>query len=410
MNCVEEIRSLFPALKQKVYGKPLIYFDNAATSHKPVSVIELQNRMSSGINANIHRAVHKLSSDATDLYEKGREEVRLFLGAENREEIIFTSGTTASINLLAYTFVPHFMKKGDIIIISEEEHHSNIVPWQLACDKIGAKLSILPVDENGILCVNKLEGMLSDKVKLIAVAHISNVLGIINPVKKVIEISHSHGIPVLIDGAQGIVHTNFSVKELDCDFYVFSGHKIYAPTGIGVLYGKKKLLEQLPPYMGGGDMVNTVTFKKTTYADLPLKFEAGTPNFIGASCFAPALKFASQVRENSLFQEYERNLVLFLFEELNKIEGLKILGTPKKIEEKIALFSFTVEGVHPTDIAQIVDKMGVAVRSGLMCAEPLIRRFSDTGILRASLSPYNTMEEAEQFIISLKRAILMLRG
>jgi cysteine desulfurase/selenocysteine lyase len=366
--------------------------------------------MSSGINANIHRAVHKLSSEATDLYEKGREEVRVFLGAEKREEIIFTSGTTASINLLAYTFVPHFMKKGDIIIISEEEHHSNIVPWQIACDKIGAKLSILPVDENGILCINKLEEMLSDKVKLVTVAHISNVLGIINPVKKIIEISHSHGIPVLIDGAQGIVHTSFSVKEMDCDFYVFSGHKIYAPTGIGVLYGKKKLLEQLPPYMGGGDMIDTVTFKKTTYADLPLKFEAGTPNFIGASCLSPALKFAAQVRESSLFQEYERNLILFLFEELNKIEGLKILGTPKKIEDKIALFSFTVEGVHPTDIAQIIDKMGIAVRSGLMCAEPLIRRFSDTGMLRASLAPYNTMEEAEQFIISLKRSISMLRG
>ncbi len=403
MNRIEAIRNQVPALNQEVYGKPLIYFDNAATAHKPESVISLINKMNSGTNANIHRAVHKLSADTTMLYEGARDKICKYINAAKREEIIFTSGTTASINLIANSFVENFLKKGDSILITESEHHSNIVPWQMICERKEINLRIIQVDESGQW--EDFNQYLDESVKFVSVAHISNILGLINPIKSLIEKSHELGAKVLIDGAQGIVHEKIDVQDLDCDFYVFSGHKIYASTGIGILYGKEDLLEEMPPWMGGGDMVGTVSFKKTTYAELPLKFEAGTPNFIGAASFSPALDFAIQLKDDEII-ENEKKMITFLTENLNKIEGLRIYGNS---ENKIPLFSFSIEGVHHSDIAALLDKVGIAVRSGVMCAEPLNDRFGQTGMVRASLAPYNTLTECEFFIDSLNRIIKMLR-
>jgi len=401
---ISEIRELFPALKQSVNGKDLVYFDNGATAQKPISVIELINKMNSGLNGNIHRAVHELSARSTELYEEARSEIQTFLNAKEREEIVFTSGTTASINLVANSFCQKFLNKGDAIIITEAEHHSNIVPWQMACERSGAELRVLPVDDKGVWKLEKLPEILGSKVKIISVAHISNVLGIINPIKDLIGIAHKKGIPVLIDGAQGIVHTRVDVQELDCDFYVFSGHKIYGPTGTGVLYGKREILDKMPPWMGGGDMVGTVSFEKTTYAELPLKFEAGTPNFIGAAAFGEAVRFVQTI-DNEFLKNHEDEMVNYLLEKLATIEGLKLYGLAPN---KIPLFSFTVEGVHPTDLAILMDKMGIALRSGLMCSEPLMTKYGVTGMLRASLAMYNTLEEAEYFIESLRRSVKML--
>lgn len=409
MDKTNIIRNQFPALNQTVYGKQLIYFDNAATSQKPQSVLDFQSRMSSVANANIHRAVHKLSADATVLYEQGREAVRSFIGAEKSEEIIFTSGTTAGFNLLANSFCTRYLSQGDKIVVSEAEHHSNIVPWQLACERVGAELVVIPIDCNCRIDLESFEKALDKKVKLVSVTHISNVLGVVNPIKSVIEIAHSRGIPVAIDGAQGVVHQRVDVKELDCDFYVFSGHKIYAPTGTGILYGKKKWLEEMPPFLGGGDMVDTVTFAKTTYAPLPLKFEAGTQNFAACACYAPALEFASQMRASSEVAENESKEIAYLIEALQGIEGLHLVGVPDDLGYKIPLFSMYFDGAHPTDVAQLIDKMGIAVRSGLMCAEPLVRKYSDKGLLRASLMPYNTIDECEAFIYGLRRALAILR-
>jgi len=401
---ISEIRELFPALKQSVNGKDLVYFDNGATAQKPISVIELINKMNSGLNGNIHRAVHELSARSTELYEEARSEIQTFLNAKEREEIVFTSGTTASINLVANSFCQKFLNKGDAIIITEAEHHSNIVPWQMACERSGAELRVLPVDDKGVWKLEKLPEILGSKVKIISVAHISNVLGIINPIKDLIGIAHKKGIPVLIDGAQGIVHTRVDVQELDCDFYVFSGHKIYGPTGTGVLYGKREILDKMPPWMGGGDMVGTVSFEKTTYAELPLKFEAGTPNFIGAAAFGEAVRFVQTI-DNEFLKNHEDEMVNYLLEKLATIEGLKLYGLAPN---KIPLFSFTVEGVHPTDLAMLMDKMGIALRSGQMCSEPLMTKYGVTGMLRASLAMYNTLEEAEYFIEYLRRSVKML--
>lgn len=401
---ISEIRELFPALKQSVNGKDLVYFDNGATTQKPISVIELINKMNSGLNGNVHRAVHELSARSTELYEEARSEIQTFLNAKEREEIVFTSGTTASINLVANSFCQKFLNKGDAIIITDAEHHSNIVPWQMACERCGAELRVLPVDDKGVWKLEKLPEILGSKVKIISVAHISNVLGIINPIKDLIGIAHKKGIPVLIDGAQGIVHTRVDVQELDCDFYVFSGHKIYGPTGTGVLYGKREILDKMPPWMGGGDMVGTVSFEKTTYAELPLKFEAGTPNFIGAAAFGEAVRFVQTI-DNEFLKNHEDEMVNYLLEKLATIEGLKLYGLAPN---KIPLFSFTVEGVHPTDLAMLMDKMGIALRSGQMCSEPLMTKYGVTGMLRASLAMYNTLEEAEYFIESLRRSVKML--
>ena len=419
MNSIEEIRGQFPALQQLVYGKPLVYLDNGATSQKPQCVIDLVDKMHNGANANVHRAMHKLSDDATALYEGAREKVREFINAPARENIIFTSGTTASINLVASSFCRKFLREGDEVIVSGDSHHSNIVPWQLACESAGAVVKAIPVLECGELDMEAYKGMLSGKVKIVAVEHISNVLGIVNPVKEVIDCAHAQGIPVLVDGAQGIVHAKVDVQELDCDFYAFSGHKIYAATGSGVLYGRKELLEAMPPYMGGGDMVDTVTFEKTTYAPLPLKFEAGTPNFIAQASLAPALEFAQSLREGEIaavVEAEEKKIIAYLREELQKIEGCRIYGVPEADDvelgmpgSKIPLFSFNREGCFPSDLAQLLDKMGVAVRTGLMCCEPLMARFGVTSMVRVSFLPYNTLQEAEYFIASLHRAVRMLR-
>ena len=405
---VNEIRALFPALSRKVYGKDLVYLDNAATSQRTAGVMEEWNRISAESNANIHRAVHRLADEATQAYEGARDAVMGFLNAEAREEIIFTSGTTASVNLVAFSFGEAFVKEGDEVIVTEAEHHSNIVPWQMMCRRKGAELKVLPVDDSGHLMVEKLDELLSERTRIMAVTHISNVLGIINPVEEIIEKCHSKGVPVLVDGAQGAVHCRVDVRKMDCDFYVFSGHKLYAATGTGVLYGKRKWLDAMPPYMGGGEMVGTVTFAETTYAPLPMKFEAGTQNFASAATFKQAIECINLLNDNQLVK-YNDAVRDYILEKLMSDERIRLYGVPRGTnEEKIPLFSFTVNGVHHEDLALILDKMGIAVRSGQMCAEPLMDRFGVTGMLRASFAPYNTMEEAEYFVKCLNRAIDML--
>ena len=405
---VNEIREMFPALSRKVYGKDLVYFDNAATSQRTQSVIDEWNRISAESNANIHRAVHRLADEATQAYETARDAVKDFLNASAREEIVFTSGTTAAINLVAFCFGEAFVGEGDEVIVTEAEHHSNIVPWQMMCQRKGAVLKVLPVDDSGHLMVEKLDELITARTKIMAVTHISNVLGIINPVKDIIEKCHSKGVAVLVDGAQGAVHCRVDVQDIDCDFYVFSGHKLYAATGTGALYGKKKWLEAMPPYMGGGEMVGTVKFSGTTYAPLPMKYEAGTQNFASAATLKPAIEFINLLNDSELIK-YNDSVRDYLLEELTKDERIRLYGVPRGTnEEKIPLFSFTVEGVHHEDLALILDKMGIAVRSGQMCAEPVMDRFGVTGMLRASVAPYNTMEEAEYFVKCLNRAINML--
>ena len=404
----DHIRELFPTLSRKVYGKDLVYFDNAATSQRPQTVIDEWNRISSESNANIHRAVHRLADEATQAYEQARDAVKEFLNAEAREEIIFTSGTTAAVNLVAFCFGEAFVKEGDEVVVTEAEHHSNIVPWQMMCRRKGAILKVLPIDDSGHLRVEMLDDILTERTRIMAVTHISNVLGIINPVKDIIEKCHSKGIPVLVDGAQGAVHCKVDVRDLGCDFYVFSGHKLYAATGTGVLYGKREWLDRMPPYMGGGEMVGTVSFKETTYAPLPMKYEAGTQNFASAATLKPALELVNLLSDNKL-EDYNNKIRDYLLEYFLSDERIRLFGVPRGTsEEKIPLFSFVVEGVHHEDLALILDKMGIAVRSGQMCAEPLMDRFGVTGMLRASLAPYNTMEEAEYFVKCLNRAIDML--
>ena len=405
---INEIRNLFPALSRKVYGKDLVYFDNAATSQRVKGVLDEWNRISSESNANIHRAVHRLADEATQAYEQARDIVKDFLNASAREEIVFTSGTTAAINLVAFCFGEAYISEGDEVIVTEAEHHSNIVPWQMMCQRKKAVLKVLPIDDSGHLMVEKLDEILTDRTKIMAVTHISNVLGLVNPVKEIIEKCHSRGVKILVDGAQGAVHCRVDVQDLDCDFYVFSGHKLYAATGTGVLYGKKQLLEEMPPYMGGGEMVGTVRFTGTTYAPLPMKYEAGTQNFASAATLKPAIEFINLLNDNELIN-YNEKVRDYLLEQLIDDERITLYGVPRGTsDEKIPLFSFTVDGVHHEDLALILDKFGIAVRSGQMCAEPVMDRFGVTGMLRVSLAPYNTMEEAEYFIKCLKRAIDML--
>ena len=405
---ITQIRSEFPALSRKVYGKDVVYFDNAATSQRPQSVIDQWNRITCESNANIHRAVHRMADEATTAYEGARDAVKEFMNAQAREEIIFTSGTTASINLVAFCFGEAFIKEGDEVIVTEAEHHSNIVPWQMMCARKGAVLKVLPVDDDGHLMLDSLGGLLTERTRIMAVTQISNVLGIINPVKEIIRRCHSKGVAVLVDGAQGAVHCKVDVQDLDCDFYVFSGHKLYAATGTGVLYGKKKWLEAMPPYMGGGEMVGTVKFSGTTYAPLPMKFEAGTQNFASAATLKSAIDFINLLNDNELIK-YNDEIRDYLLDVFAKDSRIRLYGVPRGTSgEKIPLFSFTVEGVHHEDLALILDKMGIAVRSGQMCAEPLMDRFGVTGMLRASLAPYNTMEEAQYFVKCLNKAIDML--
>lgn len=405
---INDIRSMFPALSRKVYGRNLVYLDNAATSHRVSTVIDEWNRISSESNANIHRAVHRLADEATQAYEQSRDAVREFINAESREEIVFTSGTTAAVNLVAFCYGESFINEGDEVIVTEAEHHSNIVPWQMMCRRKGAVLKVLPVDDDGYLMVDMLDQLLSDRTKIMAFTHVSNVLGIINPVKEIVEKCHSKGVPVLIDGAQGVVHCKVDVRELDCDFYVFSGHKMYAATGTGVLYGKKRWLEMMPPYMGGGEMVGTVTFKETTYAPLPMKYEAGTQNFASVATVRPAIEFINLLNNNKL-DDNTNKIRDYLTEYFLNDDRITLYGVPRGTgNDKIPLFSFIVKGVHHEDLALILDKMGIAIRSGQMCAEPLMDRFGVTGMLRASFAPYNTMEEAEYFVKCLNKAIDML--
>ncbi len=405
---VREIRSQFPALEAKVYGKPLVYLDNAATSQRPFAVLEKQRALASGSNANIHRAVHKLAVDATEEYEKTRDAVKEFLNADSREEIVFTSGTTMSINLVASCFGEAFVHEGDEIIVSVAEHHSNIVPWQLLCQRKKAVLKVLEIDEFGGLMVESLEKLISQRTKIIAITHISNVLGLVNPVSGIVATAHKYGVPVLVDGAQGSVHEKVDVQAMDCDFYAFSGHKVYGPTGTGVLYGKKKWLEAMPPYMGGGEMIETVRFSGTTYAPVPGKFEAGTQNFNAVPALQEALRLAESYKEDTEVVDNQKNITDYLLDVLTNDPRIRLFGVPRGTAVKIPLFSFAMEGAHHEDLALILDKMGVAVRSGQMCAEPLMDRFGVTGMLRASFAPYNTMEEAEYFVKCLNKAISML--
>ena len=405
---VKEIRDQFPILATEVYGKPLVYLDNAASSQRPVTVIQEWERLAKNANANIHRAVHSLAVQATEAYENTRDFVKEYLNASAREEIVFTSGATAAINLVAFSFGEAFVGEGDEILVSTAEHHSNIVPWQMLCQRKKAVLKVLDIKENGVLAVENLEKLISRRTKIVAISHISNVLGVVNPVREIVAVCHKKGVPVLVDGAQGIVHSRVDVQDLDCDFYVFSGHKVYAATGTGVLYGKRKWLEAMPPYMGGGEMIETVRFSGTTYAPLPEKFEAGTQNFNGVPTLVPALQLHKECLDSAEIIECQKNIKEYIYTYLTRNSLITLYGTPDSLEEKIPLFSFTVKGVHHEDLALILDKMGFALRSGQMCAEPLMDRLGVTGMLRASFAPYNTMEEAEAFVKGLEKAIKML--
>jgi cysteine desulfurase/selenocysteine lyase len=403
---VPEIRSQFPILSRSVYGKPLVYLDNAATAQRPLAVTGLWQKLALEENANIHRAVHHLAAQATDAYEGARDVVRDFLHASAREEIIFTSGATASINLVAFSFGEAFVHEGDEVVVSVAEHHSNIVPWQLLCERKKAVLKVLDIHENGVLAVESLEKLISQRTKIVAISHISNVLGLVNPVREIVQKCHKMGIPVLIDGAQGVVHENVDVQELDCDFYAFSGHKLYAATGTGVLYGKRKWLEAMPPYLCGGEMIGPVRFSGTTFAPLPEKFEAGTQNFNAAPTLVPAIEMVRAMRSDASVEREQQAILDYVYTKLTEDERVVLYGTEKSA--KIPLFSFGVKGAHHEDLALIMDKMGVALRSGQMCAEPLMDSLGVTGLLRASFAPYNTLEEAEYFIQCLNRAINML--
>lgn len=404
---VSDFRKEFPELSETVYGKRLVYLDNAATSLRPQSVIGEWNEMSARYTANLHRAVHHIAEVATQKYEQARDAVREYINAGSREEIIFTSGTTASINLVAFSFGEAFVGPGDEIIVSEAEHHSNIVPWQMMCSRKGATLKVLPVDDRGHLRLDVLRELLNPRTKLVCVTQVSNVLGLTNPIKEVVNICHSIGCPVLADGAQGIVHSGVDVRDIDCDFYAFSGHKIYAAPGTGVLYGKKYYLDKMPPYMGGGEMISTVKWTGTSYAASPHKFEAGTQNISGTPTLVQALAVASETRSAEL-QKNMAEVVDYMLNALSSDSRFHLFGQPGGGYEKIPLFSFSVEHLHHEDLALILDKMGVAVRSGQMCAEPLMDRFGVTGMLRASFAPYNTVEEAKYLMSSLEKAIKML--
>ena len=404
----EELRKEFPILSRKVNGRDLVYFDNAATSQRPRSVIEEWNRLTSYSNANIHRAVHTMAEECTEAYEQARDAVRAYINAASREEIIFTSGATASINLVAYTFGERFVSEGDEIIVAECEHHSDMVPWYMLCRRKNAKLVKLPVDDNGRLDTEILKSMIGERTRLVAVAHVSNVLGIVNPVEEIVRIAHSKNVPVLVDGAQGIVHCEVDVRKLDCDFYAFSGHKMYAATGTGVLYGKRRWLEQLPPFMGGGEMIASVSFKDVKFADIPMRYEAGTQNFASSATLKQACDLLNLLKDRELNQNFEQ-ICLSMQNCLKNFDGLKIYGNAEVGTDRAPLWSFTVEGVHHEDLAILLDKMGVAVRSGQMCAEPLMERFGVSGMLRVSLAPYNTIEEVEYFGQALDRAVGMLR-
>ena len=399
------IRKDFPILERTVNGKPLIYLDSGATAQKPERVIEAVNRMHREQNANIHRGVHRLSEEATQLYEQARERVRNFIGAKAREEVVFTAGATASINTVAYAWGEKFLHEGDNIIISEMEHHSNIVPWQLVAERKGAEIRVLPFDDEGRLMVEQLDSLLDDKSRLVAVTQASNTLGTRPDLQSIIKKAHACSAHVMVDGCQGVVHGGVNVQELDCDFYAFSGHKLYGPTGIGVLYGKQQILEQMPPFLCGGDMVDRVSFERTTYAPLPLKYEAGTANYVGAIGLGEAIHYLEGLDMQAV-EAYEKELLNYGEELLSSIDGLRIYG---QTEDKCSIISFNVEGVHHYDLGMILDKLGIAVRTGQHCAEPVMAHYAVTGMCRASIAMYNTREEMEVLHRGVERAVRMLR-
>ena len=402
---ITKIRADFPILERKVNNRALVYFDSGATAQKPLSVINRTDELMREYNANIHRGVHHLSGKMTDMYEAARDRVRRFIGAEHREEVVFTSGATMSINLVATAWSAKYLRQGDNIVVSEMEHHSNIVPWQLAAERHGAELRVLPFDDNGELRVDMLSELIDERTRLVAVTEASNTLGTMPDLRPIVDAAHSVGAVVMVDGCQGIVHGGGAVAERGYDFYAFSGHKLYGPTGIGVLYGRRELLESMPPYMGGGDMVDKVTFAKTTYAPLPLKFEAGTSNFIGAVGLAEAIDYVDSIGMAAI-DEYEQQLLRVATERLERIEGLRIYG---KAQKKCPLVSFTVEGTHPYDVGMILDKLGVAIRTGHHCAEPVMTHYGVTGMCRASIGMYNTLDEVEALAKGVERAVMMLR-
>lgn len=402
---ITTIRNDFPILGSTVNGKPLIYLDSGATAQKPERVIEAVNRLHREQNANIHRGVHRLSEQATELYEQARERVRMYIGAAEREEVIFTAGATASINMVAYAWSERFLHEGDNIIVSEMEHHSNIVPWQLMAERKGAEIRVLPFDNAGRLMTEMLDSLLDERTRMVSVTQASNTLGTRPELRPIIEKAHKAGAHVLVDGCQGIVHGGVNVVALDCDFYAFSGHKLYGPTGIGVLYGKRELLEQMPPFLCGGDMVDRVSFAKTTYAPLPLKYEAGTANYIGAIGLGEAVEYLNGFDLKAV-EAHERDVARYGEELLQQIDGLKIYGTT---EDKCSIISFNVDGVHHYDLGMILDKLGIAIRTGQHCAEPVMAHYGITGMCRASIAMYNTREEMEALYKGVERAVRMLR-
>lgn len=401
---IEQIRAEFPILAEKIYNKPLIYFDNGATTQKPRCVVEKIDQGYYHLNANIHRGVHYLSQKATEAHEAARQSIAEFLGSDKREEIIFTRGTTEAINLVAFSFGEAFCKPGDEVIVSVMEHHSNIVPWQILCERKGMKLRVVPINEKGELDIEAYASMLTERTKIVSVTHVSNVLGTINPVKEIIRLAHEKAIPVLLDGAQAVPHIKVNVADLDADFYVFSGHKVYGPTGIGVLYGKEKWLNAIPPYQGGGEMIATVSFEKTTYNELPFKFEAGTPDYIGSTALAEALRYLQEIGIDKI-AAYEHELTAYATLRLGEIENMRIIGTAA---EKSAVISFLVGEIHPYDIGMLLDKLGIAVRTGHHCAQPLIDSLGIPGTVRASFAFYNTKQEIDSFVDALKKVVAML--
>ena len=402
---VNEIRKDFPILGRTVYGKPLVYLDSGATAQKPLCVTETVERLHNQLNANIHRGVHHLSAEATALYEQARERVRCFIGAAEREEIVFTSGATASINTVAYAWGLDNLSAGDNVVVSEMEHHSNLVPWQQIALRKGAELRVLPFDDEGRLMTERLPELLDNKTKMVAVTQASNTLGTCPDLRPIIDAAYAVGARVLVDGCQGVVHGGVDVAALDCDFYAFSGHKLYAPTGIGVLYGKREVLEEMNPFMFGGDMVDSVSFERTTFAPLPLKFEAGTANFVGAIALARAIEYLEGF-DASEVAKHERDLLDYCTERLSAIEGVKIYGTA---EAKCPIVSFNVEGAHPYDVGMILDKLGVAIRTGHHCAEPVMTHYGVSGMCRASFAMYNTRAEVDALVAGVERAARMLR-
>jgi cysteine desulfurase/selenocysteine lyase len=403
VKSIEEIRSDFPILGRKIYEKPLVYLDNGATTQKPKAVIDALSEVYTSYNANIHRGVHFMSDISSERYEMARESVRSFINAGRKEEIVFTSGTTGSINGIAFSFGERYVNPGDEIIVSHLEHHANIVPWQMMCERKGAVLKVIPIDETGDIIFEEYLRLLSPKTRLVSVAQVSNTLGTVLPVKEIISAAHANGVPVLVDGAQGIQHGEVDVREMDCDFYVFSGHKIYGPAGIGCLYGKEKWLDEIPPFQGGGDMVDRVTFEKTTYNELPFKFEAGTTNFPGAIGLAAALDYVNSLGRNDIAGR-EKELLDYATRRLSEISGLRIYGNSSS---KISIISFLIEGIHQYDTGMVLDKMGIAVRTGTHCAQPVMDRYGIDGTVRASMCFYNTSQEIDALVAGLEKVKAM---